>query len=297
VIEAGATAAQTRYWLDDGPPIRYAPSASVLYAIEQRPSTRPVGSTAASVLSLSDPVYDPAEVSRAAPAAQQSAGALRDSAGGLTRNGYVRAGGSLERLPGTAAETDAIRAAFAAAPSAGAVEVLQRFDATEPKLRAGMTDKRYLHLATHGLVDEGRGALFAALATTPPPTEAAQPENDGFLQLHEIYQLRLSTVDLAVLSACETNVGDGASGEGPFALSRGFLAAGARRVVASQWAVEDRSTAELVGRLFQGIAAAEQKAERLDFARVLRDAKRAVRSRPGWENPYFWAPFVLTGAR
>jgi CHAT domain-containing protein len=248
------------------------------------------------VLSLSDPIYDAAEVAQAFKVRQQAASQNKDSIE-LTRNGYVRAGGSLERLPGTAAETDAIRAAFRATPSLGALEILQRLEATEQQLRNGLAGKRYLHLATHGLVDEGRGALFAALATTPTATEMPPPEDDGFLQLHEIYQLRLAEVELAVLSACETNVGSGASGEGPFALSRGFLAAGARRVVASQWAVEDRSTADLMGHLFEGIASAEQRGQRVEYARVLRDAKRAVRARAGWESPYFWAPFVLTGSR
>ena len=172
---------------------------------------------------------------------------------------------------------------------------LQRSRANESALRPALTGKRYLHLATHGLVDEQRGALFAALALTPPDT--ATPDNDGFLQLHEIYQLRLPEVELAVLSACETNLGTTAGGEGVFALSRGFLAAGARRVVASQWAVEDLSTAKLMGHFFRAIAAAEQAGRPVDYVIALRDAKRAVRQEAAWSQPYFWAPFVLTGAR
>ena len=65
----------------------------------------------------------------------------------------------------------------------------------------------------------------------------------------------------------------------------------ARRVVASQWPVEDASTAALVGDLFRRIAAPDP-----DVARALRDAKlRLRRSRPEWADPFFWAPFVLTG--
>ena len=84
-------------------------------------------------------------------------------------------------------------------------------------------------------------------------------------------------------------------GEGVFALSRGFLAAGARRVVASQWAVEDRSTAELMGRFFRGIADAERAGRHPDYAQALRDAKRGVRQQAKWAHPYYWAPFVLVG--
>jgi CHAT domain-containing protein len=100
-----------------------------------------------------------------------------------------------------------------------------------------------------------------------------------------------------VLSACETNVGAAVEAEGVFALSRGFLAAGARRVIASQWAVEDRSTAELMGSFFRRVAEAERAGTPVDYTRALRDAKRLIRSRPEWAHPYYWAPFVLTGAR
>ena len=79
--------------------------------------------------------------------------------------------------------------------------VLKGLEASEPRLRAQVEGKRYLHLATHGLVDERRGALFAALALTPPAGEEAEPEDDGFLQLYEIYDLELGEVELAVLSA------------------------------------------------------------------------------------------------
>ena len=84
-------------------------------------------------------------------------------------------------------------------------------------------------------------------------------------------------------------------GEGVFALSRGFLAAGVRRVVASQWAVNDDSTAALMGAFFTELVASDTRGERVDYARILRDAKRAVRARPEWSDPYHWAPFVLTG--
>ena len=165
---------------------------------------------------------------------------------------------------------------------------LQGAEAHEPAVRRALPGKRYLHLATHGLLDPGEGELFAGLALTPPPTPAGG-EDDGFLRLHEIYGLRLDA-DLAVLSACESNAGRVVAGEGVFALSRGFLVAGARRVVASQWPVDDVSTAALMGELYRRLAAAP------DAARALRDAKRHLRRDARWADPFFWAPFVLTGA-
>ena len=169
---------------------------------------------------------------------------------------------------------------------------LRGVNASERNLRRGLPGKRYLHLATHGLVDQGHTALFAALALTPPLEASPDSENDGLLQLYEIYDLKLDA-ELAILSACKTNVGPRIRGEGVFALSRGFLAAGVRRVVASQWQVDDAATAELMGAFFERVVKAEQAGEQIDFANALRDAKRRVRDHK--DGPFFWAPFVITG--
>jgi CHAT domain-containing protein len=174
--------------------------------------------------------------------------------------------------------------------------VLQDVKATETALRKGLAGKRYLHIATHGLIDEERANLFAMLVLTPPLEATPPADNDGFLQLHEIYDLDLSSCELAILSACRTNVGRSVRGEGVFALSRGMMVAGARRVIASQWSVNDASTAELIGDLFRQIGAMERLGT-LNYAVALRDARRKVRAQKKWSAPRYWAPFVLIGAR
>ncbi len=115
--------------------------------------------------------------------------------------------------------------------------------------------------------------------------------------MKKAYDLKLPECELAVLSACETNVGERFEGEGVFGLSRGFLAAGARRVVASPWAVDDESTAVLMGHFFSRIAQQEREGRRVDYAGALRDAKLKVRQDPRWSDPYYWAPFILIGKR
>jgi len=278
------------YWLDEGPLVRYSASATVLANLEERTFER--GS--AGVVSLSDPIFDPVEITRMDGDREvERSGATRSEA---LRATFERGGGALSRLPGTALETDAILERFDAAD----VVVLQEAEAGEPELRAALGGQRYLHLATHGLVDERRASMFASLALTPPVGATTDHTDDGFLQLHEIYELDLDGTELAVLSACETNVGEDVVGEGVFALSRGFLVAGARRVIASQWPVADESTAMLIGALFDEISAAEAGGEGVEYARALRNAQLAVRndgSHPEWADPYHWAPFVLTGAR
>ncbi len=294
VVDPGEDPDEARFWLDRAPPIRYAPSATSLFQIENRPD--PPG--ARDVLTLSDPIYDPEELllALAEPPREGEENPTRDFIG-VTRNRYEREGGSFVRLPGTARETEAILGAFGGDPSAGDVVVLQQVGATEERLRRAIPRKRYVHLATHGLVDDRRGDLFSALVTTPPLGQTPDPDNDGFLQLHEIYGLEVGYTQLAVLSACESAGGSNPEGEGVFALSRGFLAAGARRVVASQWAVDDESTAMIMAHFFQEIADAEQAGRRIDYSRALLDAKLAVRRQERWADPYYWAPFVLTGKR
>ncbi|HEX4824790.1 MAG TPA: CHAT domain-containing tetratricopeptide repeat protein [Candidatus Polarisedimenticolaceae bacterium] len=237
-----------RYWLDDGPAVRYAVSATLLRALAQRPAPATDG-----LLSVADPAYT---------------------------------GARWPRLPGTAAESDAVIQAV------GIPAVVLRDDkASERAVRAVMPAKRFLHFAVHGVVDEGRGDLLAALALTPP-AGAPSPEDDGLLQLFEIYDLKLDA-DLAVLSACATHAGTTVAGEGVFALSRGFLARGARRVVASQWEVDDASTAKLVAEFFKTIGAAKSP----DYAAGLAAAKKKVRGEVATSAPFYWAAFVMTGLR
>ena len=251
-----------RYWLDDGPAIRYASSATLLANLERRPGTGPRDGPVA--VSVSNPAYE----------------AMPDALA------FGSADGRLRPLPATALETSAIERAFGDAR----VKVLQGSEATEPRVRAALQGPPFVHLGTHGLVDPSARTLFASLALSPPQ-EIRSTDDDGWLELFEIYGLQLDA-ELAVLSACSTRAGSLVAGEGVFALSRGFLGAGARRVIASLWQVEDESTAALVASLFARIGSAPQ-----GYARLLVDAKRSLREREEWAAPFFWAPFVLDGAR
>jgi CHAT domain-containing protein len=67
--------------------------------------------------------------------------------------------------------------------------------------------------------------------------------------------------------------------------------------VASLWPVADESTAFLIADFFRRLAALDARSELVDYARALRDAKRALRTQPTWQDPYYWAPFVLSGSR
>ena len=291
---------QQSYWTDKGPLLWYGSSATVLYNMEQRPKTSPLALfDDVAVLSLSDPEYNPFNLSTTDSTRNSH---VQADTTNKTRDQYEERGGILARLKHTAEETEAIKEAYEDQVN-HRVEALQRSDAQESALRQHLPGKRYIHLATHGLTDHDAQGLFAALALTPPgQSESVTPENDGFLELHEIYDLsdEMQSVELAVLSACETNIGNQYRGEGVFALSRGFMTSGARRVIASQWAVYDKSTAALMAVMFKEIAMKERNAEVIDYAAALRKAQLAVRHNdtyPQWQDPLYWAPFILIGGR
>jgi CHAT domain-containing protein len=210
----------------------------------------------------------------------------------VKRQDYGTRGGSLVPLPGTERETSLVVAAF----GGDGVVVLCGADATESAVREAMANKQIVHLATHGLVSLRRNDLLAALAFTPERGGSPGTRDDGFLQLFEIYDLTLSA-DLVVLSACESSYGKYVRGEGVMALTRGFQAAGASRVIASLWKVDDKATAELMGDFFGRIAASRRAGDDVDYARSLRDAKRAIRGRSSRSHPFYWSAFVVTGVR
>jgi CHAT domain-containing protein len=150
--------------------------------------------------------------------------------------------------------------------------------ATEDQLRADLDGVRLLHLATHGVLrsDAPRESylLFAA---------------DSHLTVREITLLPLENIDLAVLSACETAVGDQGEGREIAGLAYQLEVRGAAAVVASLWAVNDEGTSRLMSDLYGNLAKRRARTE------ALREAQLAMLRDPELRHPYYWAPFVLIG--
>jgi CHAT domain-containing protein/tetratricopeptide (TPR) repeat protein len=265
-----------RYLIDELPPLVYAPSPVVLALRAEQP--RPARPGPLSLLTVGNPAY-----------AQKKDGA-GDAADPAAKT-LLGLRGQLPLLPFTAEESRRIRQHF----DAGQVLNLEGEQATEEAVRAAVAGRRILHLAAHGFADERFGNLFGALALAPPAPGKESAENDGFLSLHEIYGLPLQDCELAVLSACETNAGPQRPLEAGVTLASGFLTAGARRVVASHWSVDDKSTAELMSAFFAEGNAAASRGEAISYAAALQKARLAVRGQRQWASPFYWAPFVLIG--
>jgi CHAT domain-containing protein len=146
---------------------------------------------------------------------------------------------------------------------------------------------RIVHLVTHARAEERRPELsYLALAARD---RAGRPLADTRLYAFETYRLRLPA-ELVVLSACSTGLGRTVRGEGLLGLTHGFFHAGAQRVLASLWDVDDRSTSVLMGELYRRLLVAGETP-----GEALRGAQERLRQDPRWRSPRHWAGFVLEG--
>jgi len=184
----------------------------------------------------------------------------------------------LPPLPGSKREVESIRDAFGRESTVG---LLGR-EATAGRLFDLAPKARYLHLATHLIADRTVGFGQSRLLLTPEGDE-------GWLTLHDVlehWRDRLSGCELVVLSACETHKGPFHKDEGPYAMSLGFLYAGAPAVIGSLWRVDDESTADLFADFYRRLKTAGK-------LQAFTDARRELRKK--YPEPRFWAPFVYIG--
>ena len=155
---------------------------------------------------------------------------------------------------------------------------LVRREASESAFKRYGEGFRYLHIASHGTFDADAPLSSALLL-------AKDKDNDGTLTVGELYSMRLNA-DLVTLSACETGLGKITNGDDVVGLTRGFLYAGSRSIVASLWKVDDEATAYLMTR-FYGALKGTSKREALRLAQL--------ETRKKYSHPYYWAAFQLTG--
>ncbi len=152
-------------------------------------------------------------------------------------------------------------------------------DATAERLASGGLDQfRIVHFATHALMDATRPALSEIVLSS-----------GSRLRLMDVYNLNLRA-DLVVLSACRSAAGAEAPAEGLLSLTRGFLYAGATRVLATLWDVDDEASAKLMERFY-----AEFLGRGRPAPEALRTAQRSLASEARYANPYYWGAYVLQG--
>jgi len=257
------------------------PSASVVALLRQetanrKPAPRALAVFADPVFSNDDPRVSIAQLAHSKPAEKDSAAA--DVSRSMTESGLT----NLRRLRFSRQEADEI-ARLANDAKLEAVD----FEANRKlATSAELSQYRVVHFATHGLINNQHPELSGIVLSLVD--EKGQPQN-GFLRLYDLYNLKLSA-DLVVLSACQTALGKEIKGEGLVGLTRGFMYAGAPRVVASLWQIDDRASAEFMKRFYQGMLV-----QKLRPAAALRAAQISMQKDKRWNAPHYWAAFTLQG--
>ena len=185
----------------------------------------------------------------------------------------------LTRLAATASEAKAIESIV----PAGTVSSYSGFEATRERLLALAGSSTALHLATHAFASDrwpnGSGLM---LSSYKPDGSAL----NGYISTLDL-QSRGSAAQLVVLSACETARGESGSSESVAGLARAMLGSGARRVVASQWAVDDTITARMMRTFYAQLASGASA------GKALSSAQRAVLADVRWRDPARWAAFMV----
>ena len=269
------------------------PSASALAALRRESRDR---KPSAGVAVLADPVFEPddprlsagrnigREVEKVASTPQNPATGAEGLELALRDFGFMRDGRlSVPRLAATRQEAETIVSAAPAGTTLRAIDFdANRATAMSPEL----AKYRIVHFATHGVFNSDDPALSGLILSMFD--KQGQPQ-DGFLRLHDIYGMHLP-VELVVLSACNTALGKPVKGEGLVGIVRGFMYAGASRVVASLWKVDDDATGALMGRFYE-----EMLKNNRSPAAALRQAQLAMWQQERWRPPFYWAAFALQG--
>jgi CHAT domain-containing protein len=314
LVTFAALPAGTSYLLERGPLLHYLSAERDLVRSDPAPSR-------GGLLAVGGPDFDSApgatvSIAARAPSAPAYRGA-RATCGDFRSLHFAP-------LPAAAREVSEVAALWRRRGGGTPVLELTGSRATTTAFAAASPGQRVVHLATHGYFlgeqcpsalggggAEGMGVRdrvgHARLAGDNPlllsglvlaganrRTEVAPMSDDGVLTAEEIASLDLSGVEWAVLSACETGVGEVRSGEGVFGLRRAFQVAGVRTLIMSMWAVEDTAalrwtTALYRARLERRMATAE--AVRAASLEVLRERRAKHES----THPFYWAPFVAAG--
>ncbi|MGH8188329.1 MAG: CHAT domain-containing protein, partial [Steroidobacteraceae bacterium] len=258
------------------------PSASALAAFRREREHRPQAPRLLAV--LADPVLDSHDPRVTTDASRR--GTAEPANGGahdLLRSARDSGVNGFDRLVFTRREAEAI---LALADEDVRLRALDFEASRETATRADLAQYRFVHFATHGLLNSRHPELSGLVLSLVD--EQGRPR-DGFLRAHDVYNLRLGA-DLVVLSACRTALGAEIRGEGLLGLVRGFMYAGAPRVVASLWDVRDDATAELMKRFYLRMIRGG-----LSPAAALRAAQVSMWKDDRWSAPYYWAGFVLQG--
>ncbi|HEX8834559.1 MAG TPA: CHAT domain-containing protein, partial [Abditibacteriaceae bacterium] len=195
---------------------------------------------------------------------------------GLARSQFAELG--LKPLPGAEAEVAAIAPIFGKS-----AVVAHDASATKSMARRELPRSRFIHMATHGLLNEA-APLYSSVALSPD-----KEDPDGRLYARDLMEMNLQA-DLVVLSACETALGQEVRGEGVLGLTWALFVAGTPASIVTQWSVNDAATSVLMQNFYKQLQSGKTPDVALQTAQIALLKDRKMR------HPSYWAPFILVGA-
>jgi CHAT domain-containing protein len=256
------------------------PSASVLGVLRSETKERQPASKSIAV--FADPVFNEQDA-RLTGKEQLAAHAEVDEAREVRRSAEESGLMDFPRLRFSREEANQI---MKFASRTNSLEALDFTASRANAISTALQDYRVVHFATHGIINSRHPELSGVVLSLVD--EKGKPQN-GFLRLYDIYNMNLRA-ELVVLSACQTALGRDIKGEGLIGLTRAFMYGGASRVVASLWQTDDRGTAVLMSRFYEGLLS-----RRMSPAAALRNAQISMLQDKRWHNPRYWAAFTIQG--
>ncbi|RMF60326.1 MAG: CHAT domain-containing protein [Calditrichaeota bacterium] len=236
--------------------ISYVSSASLL-----NPALQPTNHPVSDLLALGNPDF--------------GSYAVKDTSSQVSlRNRYLP-------LPNSEQEVKKIGALFSSSREATYTGAA----ATETVFKENAEKYRVLHLASHFVIND-EDPLYSRVILA----KDRDNNEDGFLQAYEVFNMKLNA-DLVVLSACNTALGTLRKGEGIVGITRAFLYAGIPSMVVSLWSVDDQATSEIMTNFYRYLKNGYRKNKALQLAKI--DYLKTVEGEK--KDPFYWAPFILTG--
>jgi CHAT domain-containing protein len=257
----------------------YVPSISTLSLLRRGLNGRMAASKTIAI--IADPVFsrDDERVRALSPGDQPSANRAMTASASSAATGR-----QLQRLSVTRWEAEQIKRLVPEEESLMALDfAASRSLVMSPEVK----QYRILHLATHAFVDNEHPELSEIVLSS---TDEKGRDQNNSLRLYDLFNVRMP-VELIVLSACKTAVGKEIPGEGARGFTQMFMYAGAPRVVASFWAIEDKASAELMVRFYKKLLGSE----RLSPSAALRDAQLDMWREGRWRSPFYWGAFAAQG--
>jgi len=252
-------------WLIKDYKIAYAPSISSLREIIQRKKSNGP-KPRMDILAFGDPFFGPWEAG--------------ENGSDIFQNYYTSDAFNFFRLKYSGFEIDKISSLFKKRKR----KVFRREEASKEQLiNHNLDDYKIIHFATHSIIDEKIPARSSIVLSLDEDLT-----QDGFLQMREIYNLKLNS-DLVTLSSCQTGLGEFIKGEGIEGINRAFFYAGTSSVLMSLWAVNDQASYQLMERFYFHLRSSES------IMSALRKAKLEMIDSNALSHPYYWAAFIVSG--